>query len=56
MQLTLHGYWSTNPQKVRLALEESALAYDYIAVDLAAGEHRTTAFTQLNPMGPVPKS
>ncbi len=35
--MRLHWFWSTNPQKVRLALEELGLDYDLAPVDLATG-------------------
>ena len=38
--MKLYWFGSTNPQKVRLALEELGLDYELIEVDLYRGEHR----------------
>ena len=37
--LTLYWYWSFNPQKARLALEELELEYSLVTVDLGRGGH-----------------
>jgi len=49
-------YWSptTNPQKVRLALEELGVDYERIPVDLFAGEHRKGPLSQRLPRKKVP--
>lgn len=52
--MRLHWFWSTNPQKVRLALEELGLDYDLVEVDLAQGEHKQADFLALHPRGKVP--
>ncbi len=54
MPIRLHGFTSTNPQKVRLALEELALDYQYVPVDLYAGEQKTDAHLAIHPRGKVP--
>jgi GST-like protein len=51
---TLHGYWSTNPMKIRLALAELGEPWEDRTVDLAAREHRSPEFLALNPRGKVP--
>jgi glutathione S-transferase len=52
--IRLYGYWSTNPQKVRLALEALALPYTLVEVDLFKGEHRAEAFGSISPRNTVP--
>lgn len=43
-----------NGRKASIALEEMALPYRVIAVDLGAGEQRTPAFLAINPNGRIP--
>jgi len=45
---------SVNTLKVRVALAEAGAAYEYIAVDLGAGQQRDPAFLAINPHGKVP--
>lgn len=45
---------SGNCHKVRMLLSMLGLPYESVAVDLAAGEHRTPAYLALNPFGEVP--
>jgi glutathione S-transferase len=45
---------SINTLKIRVALAEAGAAYEYVTVDLAAGEQRGAAFLALNPHGKVP--
>jgi glutathione S-transferase len=52
--LTLYWFWSFNPQKVRLALEEMKLDYSLVTVDLAQGGERSPLIGQLNPNRKVP--
>lgn len=55
--LKLHGHvnrLSINVLKVRVALAEAGAAYEYVPVDLAAGQQRTPAFLAMNPHGKVP--
>ena len=52
--IRLHWYWSTNPQKVRWALEELGLPYELHEVDLALGAQRETGFRAISPRGKVP--
>ncbi len=53
--LRLHGHeLSGNSFKVRLLLELLGLPYEWVRVDLMAGEHKTEAFLALNPFGQVP--
>ncbi|MDP6944975.1 MAG: glutathione S-transferase N-terminal domain-containing protein, partial [Myxococcota bacterium] len=52
--MRLHWFWSTNPQKVRLALEELALDYELVEVDLAKGAHKQADFLAIHPRGKVP--
>lgn len=52
--IKLYWFWSTNPQKVRFALEEMKLPYILHKVDLARGEHKKADFLAINPRGQVP--
>lgn len=53
--LTVHGYsLSGNCHKVRLLLEQLALAYRWIEVDSSAGQTRTPAYLAKNANGKVP--
>jgi glutathione S-transferase len=45
---------SGNGYKVRLMLSHMARPYEYLPVDILAGESRTEAFLEKNPMGKVP--
>jgi glutathione S-transferase len=51
----LYGHeLSGNSYKVRLFLELLKLDYEWIKVDLMAGEHKSSAYLALNPFGQVP--
>lgn len=53
--LALHGFpMSPNTRRVRLALEEVGAPYEFVAVDLMTGAHRTDAYKELNPTMRVP--
>ncbi len=53
--LKLHGHeLSGNSFKVRLLLELLGVPYEWVRVDLMAGEHKKEAFLALNPFGQVP--
>jgi glutathione S-transferase len=49
-------YWEamSGAMAVELLLEELGADYERIAVDMAAGEHRSEAFRALNPTGQIP--
>jgi glutathione S-transferase len=52
--LTLYWFWSFNPQKVRLALEELGQKYSLVTVDLARGGQHADLVGELNPNNKVP--
>ena len=52
--LTLYWFWSFNPQKARLALEELGLEYSLVTVDLARGGQHADLVGELNPNHKVP--
>ena len=53
--MKLYSYWrSTTSFRVRAALNLKGVAYDLIAVDLLAGEHREADYRALNPNAGVP--
>jgi len=45
---------SFNTLKLRFALAEAGVAYEFVPVDLSKGESRTPEFTRINPHGKVP--
>ena len=53
-EIRLYWYWTTNPQKVRFALEELSLPYECITINLGKGEQKNDDFLRLNPRGQVP--
>ncbi len=52
--LTLYWFWSMNPQKARLALEELGLDYSLVTVDLTRGGQTADLVKELNPNQKVP--
>ncbi|CAM8928095.1 unnamed protein product [Rhodiola kirilowii] len=53
--LTVHGSpFSTAAMRVLACLYEKELQFDFVPVDMAAGEHKTESFLTLNPFGQVP--
>ncbi len=53
--MRLHDYGdSGNGYKVRLLLAQLGLRYEYVEVDILAGESRTEAFLARNPNGKIP--
>jgi glutathione S-transferase/GST-like protein len=54
MPITLYTSATPNGYKVSVALEEMALPYEVVAVDLAKGEQKTPAYLAINPNGRVP--
>jgi len=55
MQLVLHSAWrATGPYRVRIGLALKGLAYDYVPVDLVAGQQHSEAFRAVNPLGLLP--
>lgn len=52
--LKLYGGARSRASIVRWYLEELAVPYEYVLLDLQAGEHRQPGFLSINPMGKVP--
>lgn len=52
--LKLYGGAKSRASIVRWYLEELGLPYEFVLIDLQAGEHRQPDFLKLNPMGKVP--
>ncbi|HET9159873.1 MAG TPA: glutathione S-transferase family protein [Caulobacteraceae bacterium] len=46
--------FSGNGYKIRLALTQLGHSFDYLVVDILAGESQTPAFLAINPMGQIP--
>jgi len=54
MTLTLYGAPRSRASMVRWYLEEKAIPYALVQLDLKNGEHRHEPFTTINPFGKVP--
>ena len=54
MTLTLYGGARSRASLVRWYLEEKHLPYNWVQIDLAAGEQHQPAFRAINPFGKVP--
>lgn len=55
MTWRLYSAWrATAPYRVRIGLALKGAAYDYVAVDLLAGEQREPAYRAVNPQGLTP--
>ncbi|MFZ0408943.1 MAG: glutathione S-transferase [Cyanobium sp.] len=54
MSLTLYGAARSRASMVRWYLEEQGIPYQWISLDLGAGEHRQEPFLAINPFGKVP--
>jgi glutathione S-transferase len=54
MYLLYHSPFSQHARRVVALLEEAAIAYELRTVDMAAGEHLSAAFRQVNPNHQVP--
>jgi maleylpyruvate isomerase len=53
--IRLHGYWrSGTSYRTRIALNLKGLAYEQVTHDLRKGEHKDSAFLNLQPQGLVP--
>lgn len=53
--MKLHNYWrSGSSHRTRIALALKGLEYDYVAVDLRTGAHKSQSFLTMNPQGLVP--
>jgi GST-like protein len=52
--MKLYWFWSTNPQKVRMALEELGLPYERHEVDLTTNIQKGAEYRAINPRGKVP--
>lgn len=52
--LKLYGGARSRASIVQWYLEEIEVPYEYVLLDLAAGEHRQPDFLAINPMGKVP--
>src|SRR3954465_11850504 len=49
LRMKLHNYFRSSASfRVRIALELKGLAYDYVPVQIAKGEHRTEPFASVS--------
>ena len=53
-EIRLYWYWTTNPQKVRFALEEMNLSYTLHKINLGTKENQSEDYLSINPKGQVP--
>src|SRR6478672_6961039 len=54
MMILHHGRRSSASRRVRLCLEEKALAYEGHVVDMARLEHHSPEYLKINPLGVIP--
>jgi glutathione S-transferase len=54
MSIRLYGLPHSTATRVRWALEELGLTYEYVELDRKKGENRATAYLAVNPTGKVP--
>ncbi|GFP85626.1 glutathione s-transferase parb [Phtheirospermum japonicum] len=55
MAIKVHGNaMSTATQRVLACLNEKGLCYEFVSIDMRAGEHKKEPFTTINPFGQVP--
>ena len=54
MTTKLYWYWTTNPQKIRLALEEWNIEHELIQIHLGKRQNQTDEYKRLHPKGSVP--
>lgn len=54
METTLYWYWTTNPQKIRLALEEWNIEHELIQIHLGKGENKSPEYRKIHPKSSVP--
>lgn len=54
MTIELHAFDTPNGRKISVALEEMALAYTVIVVDIRQGQQREPAFLRISPNGKIP--
>ena len=55
MGYTLYSAWrATAPYRVRIGLALKGVEYDYVALDLIAGDQREPAYRAVNPQGLTP--
>lgn len=52
--LKLYGGARSRASIVKWYLEELAIPYEFVLLDMQAGEHRQPEFLAINPMGKVP--
>jgi glutathione S-transferase len=52
--IRLYGFPNSTAARVRWALEELGLSYDYVELDRGKGENKTPAYLAISPTGKVP--
>ncbi|KAF3062248.1 Glutathione S-transferase 2 [Daldinia childiae] len=52
--LNIYEFAAVNPYKLTIAAEELSIPYNYINVDLGAGEPQIVWYTSINPNGRIP--
>ncbi len=54
MMILRHGWRSSASRRVRLCLAEKGLVYEGHVVDMAALEHHSPEYLNINPLGVIP--
>ena len=54
MTTKLYWHWTTNPQKIRLALKEWNIEHELIQIHLGKGENKSPDYRMIHPKGSVP--
>ena len=54
MSILLYGWARSSASRVRWALEELGVPYEFVVLDRAKAEHRAPAYLAINPSGKVP--
>jgi hypothetical protein len=54
MSIRLYGWPNSTASRVRWALEELGVSYDYVELDRGQGDNRTPEYLAINPTGKVP--
>jgi glutathione S-transferase len=52
--MKLYGLGPTRSLRAQWSLQELGVDFEFVAVDLSAGEHRTSEFLSINPAGKLP--
>lgn len=54
MNTKLYWHWTTNPQKIRMALQEWKIPHELIPINLGKGDNKSSTYRAIHPKGSVP--